>query len=209
MVYRDAVRELGLLRVAEPVGALLDEPQAEMDVPEQPALVGRQEGGASSELERSPDVVEDGRCEHELGPEARVELRCLAAQRRDPDRVLEETAGVGVVVAGGRRPGFEVPVCEHRSHRRGKAGMGDLLDEKVEKPLQLRAVAPERRGKARRIDLGRLERPDVELEPIAELLDPADHPHRVALGQAAVEELDVATPARRSVRSGRRASIAR
>ena len=42
----------------------------------------------------------------------------------------------------------------------------------------------------------RLERPHVELEPVAEPLDPAEHAHRVALGEAAVEQLDVVPDAR-------------
>ena len=65
------------------------------------------------------------------------------------------------------------------------------LDEEVEKSLQLGAVPSQRGREGHRVDLGGLERPDVELEPVAELLDPAEHPHRVALGEAAVEELDV------------------
>ena len=120
---------------------------------EQPALVGRREGGAASELDRPPDVVEDGRREHELGAEARVELRGLAAQRRHADRVLEEPAGVGVVVVGGRRPGAQVAVGEHRPDRGRQAGMADLLDEEVEEPLQLGAVASERRRERRGVDL--------------------------------------------------------
>ena len=69
--------------------------------------------------------------------------------------------------------------------------MRDLSDEKVEKALQLGRVSPQRRRERRRVDLGCLERPDVELEPVAELLDAAEHSHRVALGEAAVEQLDV------------------
>src|SRR6185295_15363948 len=36
-----------------------------------------------------------------------------------------------------------------------------------------------------------LEGAHVDLEPVAELLDSAEHPHRVAFGEAGVEELDV------------------
>ena len=42
----------------------------------------------------------------EVGAQARVELRRLAAERRDPDRVLEQPAGVAVVAVragGGKR----------------------------------------------------------------------------------------------------------
>ena len=41
------------------------------------------------------------------------------------------------------------------------------------------------------IDVRRLERAHVELQPVAELLDAGEHAHRVALCEAAVEQLDV------------------
>ena len=58
------------------------------------------------------------------------------------------------------------------------------------------AVAPHRRRERRRVDVGRLERPHVELQPVAELLDAAEHAHGVALGEAPVEQLDVVPDAR-------------
>ena len=42
----------------------------------------------------------------------------------------------------------------------------------------------------------RLERAHVELQPVAELLDAAEHAHRVALAEARVEQLDVVPDAR-------------
>ena len=96
----DAVEQLGPLRGGEALGALLDQPQPEVDVPEQPALVGRRERRPARELDRTPDIVDERRRQHELGAQARMELRRLAAERRDADRVLEQAAGVGVMVVG-------------------------------------------------------------------------------------------------------------
>ena len=68
----------------------------------------------------------------------------------------------------------------------------DLRGEKLEEALQLVRVAPHRRRHRLRIDaLGRLERPHLELQPVAEPLDAAEHAHRVALGEPRVEQLDV------------------
>ena len=86
-----------------PSCALLDQAQPEVDVAEQAALVGRRERRPAAELDRTPDVVDKRRREQQVGPEPRMELRRLAAERRDADRVLEQAAGVGVVVVGGRR----------------------------------------------------------------------------------------------------------
>ena len=120
-----------------------------------------------------------------------MELRRLAAERRDADGVLEQAAGVGVVVVGRRRIGGEVARREHGAHGRGEAGMRDLAGEELEEPLQLVGVAAQRGGEGRRVDVGRLERAHVELEAVAEALDAAEHPHRVALAEAPVEQLDV------------------
>ena len=69
--------------------------------------------------------------------------------------------------------------------------MPDLLGEELQEPLQLVAVPPESRRERGGVDFGCLERPHVELQPVAELLDSTEHPHGVALGEAAVEQLDV------------------
>src|SRR5207249_8150118 len=112
-------------------------------------------------------------------------------QRRDPDRVLEQPAGVRMVVVDGRREGCQITVREHRTHGRRQAGVGQLADEEVEETLQLADVAP-RCGRERGgIDAGRFERADVELEPVAESLDAAEDANGVALAEAAIEQLDV------------------
>ena len=74
--------------------------------------------------------------------------------------------------------------------------MRDLAGQELEEALQLVGVAAQRRRQARRVDVGRLERAHVELEPVAEALDAAEHAHRVALAEAPVEQLDVVPDAR-------------
>ena len=154
---------------------------------EQPPLVGDREGGPAAELERAADVVQQRGREQEVLAKPRMQLRRLAAERGDADRVLEQAARVGVVVVRRRRVGGEVAVGEHRAHRRGEPGVGELGDEELEEACELVAVAPDRRCQRRRIDVGGLERAHVELQPVAEALDAAEHTHGVAFGEAPVE----------------------
>ena len=125
-----------------------------------------------------------------------MELRRLARERRDADRVLEQPACVGVVILGRRRERREVAVAEHRLDGRAQPGMRELGDEEVEEPAELVAVAAQRRRQRLRVDVRRLERANVELQPVAELLDAGEHAHRVAFREAAVEQLDVVPDAR-------------
>src|SRR5260221_3026663 len=75
--------------------------------------------------------------------------------------------------------------------------MRDLRDEELEESFELIRVASHRRRHRRRVDaLRRLERAHVELQPVAELLDAAEHAHRVALAEARIEQLDVVPHAR-------------
>ena len=69
--------------------------------------------------------------------------------------------------------------------------MGDLAGQELEEPVELVGVAPQPRRQPRGIGVGRLDRADLELQPVVEALDPAEHAHRVALGEARVEQLDV------------------
>ena len=71
-------------------------------MPEQAALVGLAERRAAPELERTADVVEKRGCKEEVVAQAGVQLRGLAAQRRDAHRVLQETARVAVMTLGSR-----------------------------------------------------------------------------------------------------------
>ena len=131
-----------------------------------------------------------------------MELRGLAAQGRDPDRVLEESAGVAVVTVRSRRgkraeSGADRGVAHERVHDRRQPGMCDLSGEKFEEAVQLVGVAPEGRRQLRRIGVVyRLDRPHLDLKPAPEALDPSEHAHGVPLREPLVEELDVAPHAR-------------
>ena len=72
-----------------------------------------------------------------------------------------------------------------------------LADEELEEAFELVRVAAQARSQARRIDaLGRLERPHLDLELVAEPLDAAEHAHRVAGVEPSVEHVDVVPDAR-------------
>jgi hypothetical protein len=104
MVAGDGVKQLREDGGVEVTGALLEHPQAEVHVAEESALLGRPERRASPELATAPDVVQERGCEQEIVAKTRMQLRGLAAERRDSDRVLEQTTRVAVVPvrAGGR-----------------------------------------------------------------------------------------------------------
>ena len=162
---------------------------------EQAALVGRPEDRAAAELARPPDVVQERRREQQVGPQALVELRRLAADRGDPDRVLEQPAGVRVVAVGGRR---------QRAHGRARArvqrpldrgaqpGVRHLRGEELEEALELVGVATQRRRQRGGVGvLGRLERAHLELQAVAEALDSSQDAHGVSFDEAPVEQVDV------------------
>jgi DNA-binding response OmpR family regulator len=67
--------------------------------------------------------------------------------------------------------------------------------------LKLNPDTHEVTRQGRRIDIGRFERPHIELQAVAEPLDAAEHTHRVPFSEAAVEQLDV-LPHPRLDRSG-------
>ena len=75
--------------------------------------------------------------------------------------------------------------------------MRDLAGQELEEAVELVRVAAHRRREAGRVGVGRrLDRAHVELEPVAVALDAAEHPHRVALAEARVEQVDVVPDAR-------------
>ena len=118
----EELREDGRVEVA---GALLEHPQAEMHVAEEPALLGRPERRATTELADAPDVVQERGGQQEVVTEPGMQLCGLAAERRDSDRVLEQAAGVAVVpVCPGRRKRPEclpdLRVADERAHDLGK-----------------------------------------------------------------------------------------
>src|SRR6266542_2435019 len=166
-----------------------------MRVSEQSTLVGLPERRPGCELGDSAEVVQQGGGQQEVGTEPRVQLRRLAADRRDADGVLEEPAGVRVVRLCGRKPAERSPqelVCEEPSDDLGQSLVCDLPGEELQEAVQLVGVSPERRCERGRVGVRRgLERPDVDLQAVPELLDAAEHPHRVALGEAPVQQFDV------------------
>ena len=78
----------------------LDHPEPEVDVAEQPSLLALAERRPATQLAGAADVVQQRRGEQQVGAKPGVELRGLAAERRDADRVLEQPAGVSVVAVG-------------------------------------------------------------------------------------------------------------
>ena len=75
--------------------------------------------------------------------------------------------------------------------------MADLAREEVEEAVELLGIATHGRRQLGRIAVRRcLDRPHLHLEPAAEPLHASEHAHGVALGEAAVEQLDVVPDAR-------------
>ena len=71
--------------------------------------------------------------------------------------------------------------------------MRDLTGEELEKAFELVGIAAHRGCELGRVlAFGGLERADLELQPVAEAIDSPQHTYRVALGEAAVEEVDIA-----------------
>ena len=99
----NGVEQLGPNLGVEARRPLLDQAQAEMDVSEQAPFLGLAECRTAAELDRAADVVQQRRGDQEVVTQSRVELRRLAAQGGDADRVLEEPAGVAVVAVRARR----------------------------------------------------------------------------------------------------------
>ena len=70
--------------------------------------------------------------------------------------------------------------------------MRDLGGEELEEAVELGGVASHGRRERGRVEVfRRLERAHLELEAISETVDAAEHPDGVALGEAAVQEVDV------------------
>jgi hypothetical protein len=169
-----------------------------MDMPEQAALLGLTERRTSAELLDAADVMHERSCEKEVGAEPWVELGRLAAERRNADRVLEQTAGVAVVPVGasggqGAVRRADLVVAHERVHHQRETRMRDLRGEELEEPVELVGVSSER-GYERR-DVGvlcRLDRSHLHLQLAAEALDPTEHPHRIALAEPRIEEIHVA-----------------
>jgi uncharacterized protein (DUF1015 family) len=173
-----------------------------MDVSEQTSLLGLAECRPAAELANAADVVQKRSCEQQVVPQAGMELRGLAAERRDADGVLEEAARVAVVALGAGRweraqCRANVRVPDERADDGREAGMSDLGGEELEEAVQLVGVAPERRRERGRIGvLDGLDGANLHLEPAVEALHATEHAHCVALAKASIEKLDVGPDAR-------------
>jgi hypothetical protein len=197
VMRRHCVQQFGSNCRLENDGTLFDQPQAEVYVPEEPSLIGLPERGASLELAGATDVMEQRRCNQEICPQARVQLRCLAAECRHPDRVLEQASRVRVMYLGRSRklaePFAQRRVREEPANGLFQAGVRDLVAEKVEEAVELVRVAAEPGGEQSRIELRRrLESAHVELKALTEALDAAEHAYGIALAEARLEHLHVA-----------------
>src|SRR5262249_20915493 len=196
VVGGDRMKQLRTRGRVERLGPLFDQPRAQVDVAEQAPLGGLPEARGRLELDGAAQVVEQGRGEDEIGAEPWMKLAELAADRRDADRVLEQPAGVDVVTVRRRRQRAEPPpdfgVTEDLLHDRTEPLVRDLVRDELEEAVELLRSAAPRRCEPGRILLGcGLDRPNVELEPVAVALDAAEHAYRVALAEAGVEQLDV------------------
>src|SRR6476619_4372038 len=100
----------------------------------------------------------------------------------------------------GRQPSQRRPqwlVRHEPLHCGPQARMCDLRRQELEEAVELRRVASHRRNELDGVGLrGRLQRPYLELEPVAELLHSTEDAHGVALAEARVEQLDVRPDAR-------------
>src|SRR5205823_10207200 len=98
---------------------------------------------------------------------SRMKLRSLPAHRRNPDRVLEQPAGVRMVRLGGRQPSQRGPddiIGQEASDYSGQPGMRDLACKEVEEAVELVGVTAERRSQVGGVRLGcGLERADIDL----------------------------------------------
>ena len=167
-----------------------------MYVAEQLSLDRGQEERTGVELPHPAHVVEEGRREQKVGTKAWMQLRYVTAEGGDADGVFEQTARPSVMTVRRRRqlpqPRSKLPVGGEPGDKPMEIGMCDLVREEVEEAVELLDDAPRLRDERSRFYLGSLESAHLELETVAETLDPAEHPNGVTLAEASVEKLDVA-----------------
>ena len=162
---------------------------------QQPAFVRDRDRDSAGERLGAAEVVQERRGGQQVGVEPRVQLGGLAAQRRDRHGVLQQAAGVGVVGLGGggvSHPRADPLVAEEARHQRVQPGMVDLAGEELEKAVERLGVAARSRHQLERIaavDLLHVAHRD--LQPAGVRLDPAQHAHGVALGEARAQHVDV------------------
>ena len=215
VVTRNRVQQLCENCGIEVAPALLDHPQAEVDVAEQAPFVSRPERRPWPELADPADVVQERSGEHDVVTQPRMELRRLSAERGHAHRMLEEATCIAVMTVGGggrqraeRLP--DVGVANERVDDCGEARVRDLGGEELEESVELVCI-PAQRGRQRgRIRVLRsLDRAHLDLKPAAEALDATEHANGVALVEALVEEVDVVPDARLDATAGSTSSRAR
>ena len=94
---------------------------------EQPSLLGRAEGRAAPSSAVRPTSCSSAAASSEVGAQARMQLRGLAAERRHADRVLEQPARVGVVRLGapaGRGAAARSTSSSEKPRHASRAGPG-------------------------------------------------------------------------------------
>ena len=197
VVAGDCMQELGQDGGVEVARAFLDQPEAEVDVSEESSLLRLPERRSGSELPDSAHVVQERRGEQEVVAQTRVELRSLAAQRRDSDRVLEESPRVAVVAVSAccgqsAECGPDLRVAHKRVDRRSQSLVGDLRREEVVEAVELVGVAAQGGRQRRGVGvLGGLDCPHLDLKPSSEAFDAPEDMDGVTLAEALVQELDV------------------
>jgi uncharacterized protein (DUF1015 family) len=197
VVARDGVEELGEHSGIDVARTLLDRPQSEVDVTEQATFLRLTKRRAASELSDATHIVKERCGEQEVVAKPRVELRSLATEGRDTDRVLEQPSRIAVMpvgARGGERPksATSLRVADERVDHGGKAFVGDLRCDELEEAVELVGVSAQRRRQRRWIRiLCRLHGPHLDLELAPEALDPTEHVHGVAFAEPLVEEIDV------------------
>ena len=197
VVHGDAVEELCALRRVEPSACSSISRRPRCTWPSsRPSSVGANAGPRPSST-RPSDVVEERSCEQQVAAQPRMELRRLAAERRDADRVLEQPAGVRVVAVRRRRIRRQVA---RRASTAPTVARSPACDTSATRNSRNPpSSSPSRRSAGVSVagsTSGRLERAHVELKPVAELLDAAEHANSVALREPPVEQLDVVPDAR-------------
>src|SRR6476659_3327186 len=125
----DGVQQLGADVRFEGSSAFLDQPQPKMDMAEQASLLGLPEGRRRAELSGPPQIMQKRGGEQQIRTKPGVELGGLAADRGDPDGVLQEATGIAVMAVGcgGQRTerGAEAIVGEKASDGRPQPRMRD------------------------------------------------------------------------------------
>src|SRR5215217_3752517 len=103
------VQELGERGRVERARALLDHPEAEMDVAEEATFGSGLEERAPVQLPASPDVVKECGREQQVTAEPAMELGGVAAERPHGYRVLQQPARIAVMALRRCRQGPEAP----------------------------------------------------------------------------------------------------